>query len=146
MWEQDGKYFATCGHDKVVVVYNKGDGGEYSMLRKKEFVNLPEAMCFLDDSVTLVVCTRDDNYFHYVAADSGEESKVNMNPLGASLESTRANLPCSLRLREPSVCGRQSACVWWQVCGQRHLSSNSRRLHANFSTSVLPCLLQETTM
>jgi WD40 repeat protein len=57
-WSLDGRYFATCGHDKAVAIYRKeedGDGMAYALHRKQEFVNLPEAMCFLDDGATLVV-------------------------------------------------------------------------------------------
>eukprot|EP00282_Hemiselmis_andersenii_P030509 CAMPEP_0169467070 /NCGR_PEP_ID=MMETSP1042-20121227/22125_1 /TAXON_ID=464988 /ORGANISM="Hemiselmis andersenii, Strain CCMP1180" /LENGTH=366 /DNA_ID=CAMNT_0009580205 /DNA_START=42 /DNA_END=1137 /DNA_ORIENTATION=- len=82
-WSPNGRSFATCGHDRKVSVYTREEGGEgFVLARQREMVTLPEAICFLDDGVTLVVSCRDDNYFHYLDTGDGTEMKVNMNALG----------------------------------------------------------------
>eukprot|EP00961_Rhodomonas_salina_P011305 151558-Rhodomonas_salina.2 len=39
-------------------------------------------MEFLDDSMTLVVSVRGDNYLHYIDIDTGDVNKANLNALG----------------------------------------------------------------
>ena len=74
MWSTCGELFATLGHDKCVHIYRvraaapapaegqvegeeaRGGGGvEVELVRKKELVGIPEAACFLHDSLTLVL-------------------------------------------------------------------------------------------
>ena len=106
VWSPCGSMFATLGHDKSIYVYKvsgmhsealpaadaagegvgSGDQDEFGMtvevIRKKDLVNIPEAACFLEDSSTLVLSIRGDNYFHYLNVSTGEVQKVNMNQLG----------------------------------------------------------------
>jgi len=86
-WSRDGEVMATCGHDKTVVVYKKtGDDGaalpSFELSKRHQFTNIPEAMCFLDDGMTLAVSVRGDNYLHYVDVSDGSVTKANLNQMG----------------------------------------------------------------
>ena len=85
VWSRCGGFFATLGHDKCIFVYKiseeleeKGREAQPVLVRKKDFVNIPEAACFLHDSATLVVAVRGDNYFHYLDIGSGEVLRRHM--------------------------------------------------------------------
>ena len=89
VWSVDGQVFATAGHDRKMNVYRRAAGEENGAFEKvldRDFVAIPEALCFLDDCVTLVVAVREDNYFHYIdtsaGAASADDLKVNQNQLG----------------------------------------------------------------
>jgi len=85
-WSPDGQYFATCGHDKNVNVYKRASAEEeplvFELAKKKEFPTIPEALCFLDDGMTLVASIREDNYLSHIDVTTFEITKVNMNPVG----------------------------------------------------------------
>jgi len=87
-WAVNGDVFATAGHDRKVVVYRRAPGSDarsFEKVLEREFVAIPEAICFLDDCVSLVVSVREDNYFHYVdtsGSGTADDLKVNQNQLG----------------------------------------------------------------
>lgn len=87
VWARDGSAFATCSHDKSAVVYRLAEGGtedepKFEKKQMLQFTSIPEAMEFLDDSMTLVVSVRGDNYLHYIDIDTGDVNKANLNALG----------------------------------------------------------------
>ena len=87
VWSVDGHAFATAGHDRKVNVYRRAAGvenGAFGKVLERDFVAIPEAICFLDDCVTLVIAVREDNYFHYVDTSDpkADDLKVNQNQLG----------------------------------------------------------------
>jgi len=82
LWAPCGTRFATCGHDKAVVVYHKDEStGAWAKQGSKPFVGIVEGLAWAS-AATLVATIRDDNYMHYIDAATLEDRKVNMNVAG----------------------------------------------------------------
>jgi len=79
-WSPCGTHFATCSHDKTVVVYCQAEGA-WAAQGKLNFSGVAEALTWVN-AETVVTAVRDDNYLHYVDAASLQDRKINMNVAG----------------------------------------------------------------
>jgi hypothetical protein len=59
--------FATCSHDKSLVVYCQEESGTWVKQGKLEYAGVVEAIAWATE-LTLLASVRDDNYIHYIDA------------------------------------------------------------------------------
>lgn len=85
----DGKWMASAGYDKHIILYRAiGDGDEvtYQKIYSKHLKTNPEAIVFLPGSTHLVYTAREDNYLRYIKLEEDmsepDETRYNLNPNG----------------------------------------------------------------